>query len=67
MKNFAVPKTKRVSGFKWIHAGITTLTGNATLQNHFYDGESLGAVIHFTNHHSIWIQETFDNIMTIPW
>jgi hypothetical protein len=67
MKNFALPKTKRVSGYTWIQAGITTLTGNATLQNHFYDGESLGAVIHFTNHHSIWIQETFNKIVTIPW
>jgi hypothetical protein len=41
MKNFGLPKTKRVSGYTWIQAGITTLTGNATLQNHFYDGESL--------------------------
>jgi len=67
MKNFGLPKTKRVSGYTWIQAGITTLTGNSTLQNHFYDGESLGAVIHFTNHHSIWIQETFNKIVTIPW
>ena len=67
VKNFALPKTKRVSGYTWIQAGITTLTGNAMLQNHFYDGESLGAVIHFTNHHSIWIQETFNKIVTIPW
>ncbi len=67
MKNFGLPKTKRVSGYTWIQAGITTLTGNPTLQNHFYDGESLGAVVHFTNHHSIWIQETFNKITTIPW
>jgi hypothetical protein len=67
MKNFGLPKTKRVSGYTWIQAGITTLTGNPTLQNHFYDGESLGAVIHFTSHHSIWIQETFNKISTIPW
>jgi len=67
MKNFVLPKTKRVSGYTWIQGGITSLTGNAKVQNHFYDGESLGAVVHFTNHHSIWIQETFNKIVTIPW
>ena len=67
MRNFGLPKTKRVSGYTWIQAGITTLTGNATPQNHFYDGESLGAVVHFTSHHSIWIQETFNKILTVPW
>jgi hypothetical protein len=33
----------------------------------FYDGESLGAIIHFNDHHSIWIQETFNKIVSIPW
>ena len=67
MKNFSLPKTKRVSGYTWIQGGITSLTGFAKIQNHFYDGESLGAVVHFTNHHSIWIQETFNKIVTVPW
>ena len=58
MKNFALPKTKRVTGYTWIQGGISTFTGNATLQNHFYNGESLGAVVHFDDHNSIWIQET---------
>jgi len=67
MKNFNLPKTKRVTGYTWIQGGITTFTGNATLQNHFYDGESLGAVIHFTSHHSIWIQESFNKVLSVPW
>jgi hypothetical protein len=67
MKNFSLPKTKRVSGYTWIQAGITSLTGNTNVQNHFYDGESLGAVVHFNNHHSIWIQETFNKIVAVPW
>jgi hypothetical protein len=67
MKNFGLPKTKRVSGYTWIQGGITSLTGNGSVENHFYDGESLGAVVHFTKHHSIWIQETFNKIVTIPW
>ena len=36
MKNFGLPKTKRVTGYTWIQGGISTYTGNATLQNHFF-------------------------------
>jgi len=67
MKNFGLPKTKRVSGYTWLQGGITTFTGYPALQNHFYDGESLGAVVHFNDHHAIWIQETFNKIVTVPW
>jgi len=67
MKNFGLPKTKRVSAYTWIQIGVTTLTGGKYLQNHFYNGESLGAVVHFNNYNSIWIQATFNKIVTIPW
>jgi hypothetical protein len=67
MKNFALPKTKVVTGYTWVQVGISTFTGYPQVQNHFYNGESLGAVVHFTDHHSIWIQETFNKIVTAPW
>jgi hypothetical protein len=67
MKNFALPKTKWVSGYTWIQAGISSLTGNPHVENLFYNGESLGAVVHFNDHNSIWIQETFNKIVTVPW
>jgi hypothetical protein len=67
MKNFGLPKMKVVSGYTWVQAGISSFTGNAHVENHFYNGESLGAVVHFTEHHSIWIQETFNKIVTAPW
>jgi hypothetical protein len=67
MKNFDLPKTKRVSGYTWVQLGITSITGNGQVQNHLYDGESLGAVVHFTKHHSIWIQESFNKVFTVPW
>src|ERR1700722_5457862 len=35
MKNFGLPKTKRVTGYTWVQGGITSLTGNANVQNHF--------------------------------
>jgi hypothetical protein len=67
MKNFGIPGTKRVSGYTWIQGGLTSLTGNPLVQNRFYDGESLGAIVHFNDHHSIWIQETYNKIASIPW
>jgi hypothetical protein len=67
MKNFGLPKTKIVTAYTWIQVGTTSLTGGPQVQNHFYNGESLGAVVHFNNHNSIWIQETFNKIVTIPW
>lgn len=67
MKNFGIPRIKRVSAYTWIQGGITSLTGNTFVENRFYNGESLGAIIHFNDHSSIWIQETFNKIVTIPW
>ena len=67
MKNFAIPHTKRVTGYTWIQGGITSLTGNTFVQNRLYDGEALGAIIHFNDRNSIWIQEMFNKIVTIPW
>lgn len=55
-----------VSGYTWIQGGITSATGNPTVENRFYDGEALGAIVHF-NHNSIWIQEMFNKIVTVPW
>jgi hypothetical protein len=67
MKNFAIAKSKRVSGYTWIQGGITSATGNATVENRFYDGEAVGAIIHFNDHNSIWIQEMFNKIVTVSW
>jgi hypothetical protein len=67
MKNFGLPKTKKVTAYTWIQLGVTTFTGNASLQNHLYDGESLGAIVHFNPNNSIWIQETFNKVVSVPW
>ena len=67
MKNFGLPKTKRLTGYTWIQGGITSMTGNPWVENRFYDGESLGLIVHFNDHHSIWIQETYNKIVTVPW
>jgi hypothetical protein len=67
MKNFSLPRTKRVTGYTWIQGGITSMTGNAFVQNRFYDGEALGVIVHFNDRNSIWIQEMYNKIASIPW
>ena len=67
MKNFGLPKTKRVTGYTWVQIGLTTYTGSGQIQNHFYDGEAAGVIVHFSEHSSIWIQEMFNKIITVPW
>jgi len=67
MKNFGIPGTKRVTGYTWIQGGITSLTGTRSCRIDIYDGESLGAIIHFNDHHSMWIQETYNKIASLPW
>jgi hypothetical protein len=67
MKNFALPTTKILTGYTFVQIGISTFTGTLHLQNHFYNGESLGGIIHFNDHNSIWFQDTFNKIITVPW
>lgn len=66
MKNFGLPHIKRVTGYTWIQGGITTLTGNPIIENRLYNGEALGAIVHCNDHHSIWIQESYNKIVTVP-
>jgi len=67
MKNFGLPKTKVVTGYTWIQGGIASFTGYAHVENRLYNGEALGASIHFNEHNGIWIQETYNRIPTVPW
>jgi hypothetical protein len=62
MKNFGLPKTKRLTGYTWIQAGLTSMTGNPLVQNRVYDGEALDVIVHFGDHHSVWIQEMYNKV-----
>jgi len=67
MKNFPLPATKVVTGYTWIQTGITSYTGNAQVLNRLDSGLSLGAIVHFNDHNSIWIQESYSKVVTVPW
>jgi hypothetical protein len=67
MKNFPLPATKRLTGYTWIQTGITSYTGNARLENRLDSGLSAGAIFHWNRHSSIWIQESYGKVVTVPW
>ena len=67
MRNFAIPRTKKVTAYTWIQTGITTFTGNDHLLNRLDSSASLGAILHLHRHSSVWIQESFCKVVTMPW
>lgn len=67
MKNFPLPKTKAVTGYTWLQTGVTSYTGNPRIENRLDSSASLGAIIHFNDHNSIWLQETYSKVVTVPW
>jgi len=67
MKNFSLPKTKTWTGYTWIQSGITSFTGNRHVQNRLDSGASLGAIVHFNNNNSLWLQESYSKVVTVPW
>jgi hypothetical protein len=67
MKNFSLPKTKTVTGYTWLQSGITSYTGKAHVQNRLDSGVSIGAIVHFNNNNSVWIQESYSKVVTVPW
>jgi hypothetical protein len=67
MKNFSLPKTTVLSGYTMIQSGITSYTGNAHVQNRLDSGVSLGAIVHCSTHSSVWIQESYGKVVTVPW
>jgi len=67
MKNFPLPHTKLVTGYTWIQTGITTYTGNTQVLNRLDSGFSLGAIVHLNDRNSIWIQESYSKVVTVPW
>jgi hypothetical protein len=67
MKNLSIPKTTAWTWYTWIQSGITSYTGNAHVQNRMDSGVSIGAIAHCSFHCSIWLQESYSKVVTVPW
>jgi hypothetical protein len=71
MKNFNCPwvdkvTNKHVSFYTWPTLGITSMTGNKNVENRLYLGVAFGEVIHFDLHDSIWVQQTWNKVLSLP-
>lgn len=68
MKNVAMPGSKSLGAYTWIQSGLTSMTGGAaSVQNRLYSGSSIGLIYHFTPHTSVWLQESYNKVTTVPW
>jgi len=67
MKNFALPKIRTVTGYTWLQSGITSYSGYSHALNRLATGASIGGIIHLSYHSSIWIQESYNKVVTVPW
>jgi hypothetical protein len=67
MKNFSIPKAKALTGYTWIQSGITSYTGGSHVANRLDSGASVGAIVHFNMNNSIWLQESYSKVVTVPW
>lgn len=71
MKNFnvkAIDKLtdKKLSFYTWPLIGITSMTGNKTVENRLYLGAAFGEALHFNDHNAIWVQQTWNKVLTMP-
>ena len=67
MGNFAIPKTKTLAGYTWLQSGITSYSGNMHVWNRLASSASIGLMIRVNRHYSLWIQESFNKVVTVPW
>ena len=67
MKNFGILGTKVVMGYTWVESGITSYTGYSHVLNRMATGVAVGAVVHFNRNNAIWLQETYNKVVTVPW
>ena len=67
MRNFPIPKIKALGAYTWLQLGVTSLTGTGKVQNRLYSGDGLGLVVHLNPRGSLWVQETYNKVVTTPW
>lgn len=54
-------------GYTWLQGGITSYTGNAHLQSRVASSAILGINVHLGSHNCIWFQESYNEVVTVPW
>ncbi len=67
MKNFPVPFVPHLGGYTWLQSGITSYTGTASVQNRLASSAILGTMVRLSPHNSVWFQESYNKVVTVPW
>ena len=65
MRNVAIPKTKTLAGYTWLQSGITSYSGNTHVWTRLASSASIGLMIRVNRHYSLWIQESFNKVVTV--
>ena len=76
MRNYSIPPCapsahcpaffKKVSFYTWPLIGVTSMTGNKHVENRLYLGVAGGLVYHFDGHNAVWVQPTWNKVLTLP-
>jgi hypothetical protein len=67
MRDFHISHEHHISGYNLLQAGVSTLTGDTELHNHFNFNENVGVKFHINRFNAIWVQETYNKVVSIPW
>ena len=69
MNNLPVPKVKssKIGMYLWPQIGITSMTGGTKTLNRLSGSYSVGLTVKITKNGSIWLQESFNKVATVPW
>jgi hypothetical protein len=67
MRDFRVWKKHHITGYNWLQGGISSLTGDTKVHNRFSWNETLGVKFHLNRFNAIWVEETYNKVVTVPW
>ena len=66
LRDIKLGHSKRFSAYTIVQAGLSSLTGDE-VQNRFSTSPGAGLIVHFTPSRSIWFQELYNKVDTVPW
>ena len=66
LRDIKLGHSKRFSAYTIVQAGLSSLTGDA-VQNRFSTSPGGGLIVHFTRSRSLWFQELYNKVDTVPW
>ena len=67
MRNFRLSRKHHVDAYNWLQGGLSSLTGDEKVHNRFSWNESVGLKFHLNRKNAIWVQETYNKVVTLPW